>query len=291
MDELTLRLIHLDHCRGVGRKTITAFRKADPFLSHVADYSLNDLTGRFFRTQSAAEQFLRDYHAFNPHEAAARYEAEGISAIPVHSEAYPEYLKHIYDPPHLLYVKGRGERLKDRKMLSVVGTRHPTPEAFRVMDDLLRPLVESGWTIVSGMALGVDGFAHRIALSGRTIAVLGSGLYFPYPARHRKLFSILTEKHLVISEYPPTAKPERWRFPERNRLISGLSLGLLVVEAQERSGSLITADQALEQGREVMAVPGSVLQENSRGTNRLIQLGAKLVLDSHDILEELQIGT
>ncbi|RYL95355.1 DNA-protecting protein DprA [Sporolactobacillus sp. THM7-4] len=289
MDELTLKLIQLDHCRGISRKTITAFLKADPDLNQIADYTLNDLTDFFHLKRVHAERFIQDYHAFYPDQAVRYYEQRDIYPVPIHSSWYPTYLKKIYDPPYVLYTKGKRIRLKDRKMLSVVGTRHPSPEAKKIIERLVLPLIESGWTIISGLASGIDGMAHELALSGRTIAVLGSGLFFPYPHQNIDLFHTLTAEQLVISEYPPPSRPERWRFPERNRVISGLSLGTLVIEARERSGSLITADQALEQGREVMAVPGSILKENSRGTNRLIQMGAKMVIDSSDIIEELRI--
>ncbi|MDD9147076.1 MULTISPECIES: DNA-processing protein DprA [unclassified Sporolactobacillus] len=289
MDDLTRKLIQLDHCRGLGRKTISAFLKTDPGLSRAADYSFKELTEIYRMSPVRAEQFLKDFHTFNPERMIQRYERQGISIVSVHSPDYPHYLKKIFDPPHLLYMKGKKERLKDLKMLSVVGTRYPSTEASRIMDYLLTPLIESGWTIVSGLALGIDGLAHALALKGQTIAVLGSGLYFPYPLQHRSLFNELIEHQLVISEYPPPSRPERWRFPERNRVISGLTLGTLVIEAKERSGSLITADQALEQGREVFAVPGSVFKENSKGTHRLIQQGAKLVTQPGDILEELRV--
>lgn len=289
MDDLTLKLVQLDHCRGLGRKTISAFIRTDPQLKHVADYTLKELTEFFHMPRTRAELFLKDFHAFDPCRTLLQYEMQAISPISVYSPDYPSYLKKIFDPPYLLYAKGKTERLKDRKMLSVVGTRHPSRDAKIVMERLLLPLIESGWTIVSGLALGVDGLAHELSLSGRTIAVLGSGLYFPYPMQHQALYRKLAEHQLVVSEYPPPSRPERWRFPERNRVISGMALGTLVVEARERSGSLITADQALEQGREVLAVPGSILQENSQGTNRLIQQGAKLVTQSSDIVEELMV--
>lgn len=289
MDDLTLKLIQLDHCRGLGRKTISAFLKADPKLNRLADYTIKELKEIYQMPSARAELFLRDFHSIDPERTVQQYERRGISSVPFHSPDYPIYLKKIFDPPHLLYTTGKKERLKDLKMLSVVGTRYPSIEANRVMDYLLAPLIESGWTIVSGLALGIDGLAHKLALKGRTIAVLGSGLYFPYPMQHRALFSELAKTQLVISEYPPPARPERWRFPERNRVISGMSLGTLVIEAKERSGSLITADQALEQGREVFAVPGSILNENCKGTHRLIQQGAKLVTRCSDILEELLV--
>ncbi|WP_353947707.1 DNA-processing protein DprA [Sporolactobacillus sp. Y61] len=288
MDLLTLKLIHIDHCRGLGRKTIRAFLKIDPTLQFLDCCTVKDLTETFHMTGQYAELFLKDFHLFQPDKTARIYLDRGISVIPVHSPMYPRLLKKIYDPPFLIYAKGRVDLLQEQHMLSVVGTRHPSHEVVPVMKCLLHPLIDRGWTIVSGMALGVDGIAHRLAMNGKTIAVLGSGICCPYPRQHMPLFAGLCSKQLVLSEYPPFSPPARWRFPERNRIISGMSQGTLVIEAREKSGSLITADQALEQGREVFAVPGSILNDNSKGTHRLIQQGAKLVTETEDILEELQ---
>ncbi|WP_100487670.1 DNA-processing protein DprA [Sporolactobacillus pectinivorans] len=287
MDKMTMKLLHLTHCRGLGRKTIREFIRIDPQLQSVEGYTVKDLTNHFRLTKPHAESFLSDFHSFNPRNAAEYYEKRKIVPIAIHETSYPPLLKKIYDPPYLLYARGNIKWLQDAKALSVVGTRHPSAEAEKVMKHLLLPLIESGWVIVSGMALGVDGMAHRLAIQGRTIAVLGSGLFYPYPRSHLGLFRDLCNHQLVLSEYSPCSRPERWRFPERNRIISGLARGTLVVEAREKSGSLITADQALEQGREVFAVPGSILQASSAGTNGLIQQGAKLVMKAEDIMEEL----
>ncbi|TGB00269.1 DNA-protecting protein DprA [Sporolactobacillus shoreae] len=287
MDHLTLKLLHLTHCRGLGRKTIREFIRADPQLQSVERYTMEELTGIFHLTKPHAEIFLRDFHSFNSANVVAYYEKQGIMPVSLHDRFYPPLLKKIYDPPYLLYTKGNIEYLKSEKILSVVGTRYPSAEAEKVMKQLLVPLIASGWVIVSGMALGVDGLAHKLAMDGRTVAVLGSGLLYPYPHDHLSLFHELCNRQLVISEYSPYSRPERWRFPERNRIISGLARGTLVVEAKEKSGSLITADQALEQGREVFAVPGSILKSSSAGTNALIQQGAKLVMKADDIVEEL----
>lgn len=287
MDEKTMRLFHLDHCRGIGRRTINLLLAFDPDLGSIVHLTLKDLVESFQMPRKSALTFLHDFHSFNPQKTLASYTSKNISVISIYDPCYPPYLKNIYDPPLILYIKGDPHLFSNKKMLSVVGTRQPSAEAGRLMAVLLLPLIEDGWTIVSGMALGVDGLAHQLALKGHTIAVLGSGLFHPYPLQHAPLFQKLCRDQLVVSEYPPPVRPQKWQFPERNRIISGLSAGTLVIEAKERSGSLITADQALEQGREVMAVPGSPLNPNSRGTNRLIQQGARLVFSSEDILEEL----
>lgn len=287
MDQLTQKFFHLNHCRGIGRKTIRALLKTDPQLESLGKLTLSDLTGRLNLKLADAGNFMADYHSFNGERTERYYTGRNIRMIGIGEKEYPPLLRCTEDPPLMIYATGKTELLQERKSLSVVGTRYPSTEAEQVIRRLILPLIQSGWTIVSGMATGVDGMAHRLAQRGKTIAVLGSGLLCPYPRQHLDLYRELFERQLVISEYPPLSGPARWRFPERNRIISGLTPGTLVIEAKERSGSLITADQALEQGREVFAAPGSILKLNSVGTNRLIQQGAKLVASSGDILEEL----
>lgn len=158
------------------------------------------------------------------------------------------------------------------------------------MHIVLPPLIQNGWIVVSGLAKGIDAEAHRLCLRhhGETIAVIAGGLYYMYPPENESLFRQLATTQLIISEYPPFVRPQTWHFPMRNRIISGLSLGTLVVQAKERSGSLITAHFALQQGREVFAIPGDITTKEALGTNRLIQQGAKLILSSEDIEEEFR---
>jgi DNA processing protein len=188
----------------------------------------------------------------------------------------------------LLYLKGEWKP-QDEKTVAVVGSRSASDYGRRVARDLCRGLVSLGFTVVSGMARGIDGVAHETTLNagGRTMAVLGCGVDRAYPPDHEKLYQRISESGAVISELPIGTKPLAHHFPARNRLISGLSLGVVVVEATEKSGSLITAGLALEQGREVFAVPGEVGSSRSRGTNRLIRQGAKLVESVDDIIEEI----
>jgi len=200
---------------------------------------------------------------------------------------YPRLLREIPDPPPILYVYGRLEG--DSANLAVVGSRHATGYGLNTTKDLCESLVAYNMTIVSGMARGIDTAAHEGALAagGRTIAVLGSGLEQIYPAQNRKLFHRIAENGAVVSEFSLMAKPEAHHFPIRNRVISGMSLGTVVVEATKKSGSLITARLAAEQNREVFAVPGSIQSFKSTGTHTLIKQGAKLVEHAGDILEEL----
>lgn len=200
---------------------------------------------------------------------------------------YPKNLLNIYDRPAFLFVAGRLE--KDDVSLAVVGSRHASTYGRYTTDRISRELALRGVTIVSGMARGIDSCAHRGAISakGRTIAVLGSGLDVIYPPENKKLFAAISQNGAVISEYPPGTEPLAYHFPARNRIISGMSYGVLVVEAGEKSGSLITAKLAMEQGREVFAIPGAIDSASSRGANSLIKQGAKLIDNVDDILEDI----
>lgn len=203
-------------------------------------------------------------------------------------EAYPQLLLHIPDPPPVLYLHGRLQTSACH--FAVVGSRMATAYGRTTTKRLCEQLVGHGMVIISGMARGIDTCAHKGALAagGKTVAVLGSGLMRIYPTENRKLYDRIAENGAVLSEFPLNAGPDAAHFPQRNRIISGMSLGTLVVEAARRSGSLITARLAAEQGREVFAIPGSIQAQTARGTHYLIQQGAKLVQSAQDIIEELQ---
>ena len=214
----------------------------------------------------------------------------GVTVLTWESPGYPSLLKNIPDPPPVLYVQG--ELLaRDEWALAVVGTRRATVYGREATRSLVSGLAAGGVTIVSGLARGIDTHAHQVALDagGRTIAVLGSGVDIIYPAQNRELAQRILENGALVSEYPLGTQPEGGNFPRRNRIISGLSLGVLVVEGSKRSGAMITADYAADQGREIFAVPGNILSPNSAGPNQLIQQGAKLVTTMGDILEELNL--
>lgn len=217
----------------------------------------------------------------------ARAEREGVSIVTCRDPAYPERLRRIYDPPPLLYIKGRLDAAEIP--VAVVGSRNASPYGRYVTERLCRELAQRGVTVVSGLARGIDTCAHRGALAGRgrTIAVMGCGIDVVYPPENRKLHGEIASSGAVVTEFPFGTEPDRPHFPARNRIISGLSLGVLIVEAGEKSGSLITARCALDQNREVFAVPGSIDLPGSRGVNRLLRQGAKLVENVEDILEEI----
>jgi len=201
---------------------------------------------------------------------------------------YPRLLTEIHSPPEMLYVKGTLLE-EDEAAVAIVGTRAATPYGLGVAGRLAEELAGCGITVVSGLAEGIDAAAHEGALraGGRTIAVVGHGLSRIYPPQHKKLAERIAESGCVVSEFPMEEKPNPWNFPKRNRIIAGLSLGTLVVEAPFKSGALITARYAMEQGREVFAVPGPVSSRQSEGTLALLKDGAKLVCKVEDILEEL----
>lgn len=201
---------------------------------------------------------------------------------------YPSLLKEIYDPPIALFTKGNLTYLDDPK-IAMVGSRRPTPVGSKLTEKLAGGLANLGIVVTSGMALGVDGGAHQAALkvNAPTIAVMGCGLDTIYPARHRSLFEQIATSGCLLSEYPLGIPPVRYNFPQRNRIVSGLSLGVVIVEAAERSGTIITARLAMEQNRQVMVVPGSALSPQYKGSHRLIRQGAAIVTDVDDIIHAL----
>lgn len=208
--------------------------------------------------------------------------------LTLHDAGYPARLKEISNPPPVLFVKGHAELLSEPQ-IAMVGSRNPSAVGLKTAVEFAQALSAAGLTITSGMALGIDAASHQgaINVNGRTIAVAGTGLDRVYPACHKRLATQIVERGALVSEFPPGVAAKASHFPRRNRIISGLCLGLLVVEAAQQSGSLITARLALEQNREVFAIPGSIHNPLARGCNALIRQGAKLVETAEDIFEEL----
>lgn len=215
-------------------------------------------------------------------------ESMGIKIITFEDEEYPPLLKEIPDPPFVLYVKGN-LNLNCEYNIAIVGTRNPSIYGLKMAEKFSSELASIGFTIVSGLARGIDTQAHRAALKvdGKTIGVLGSGFLHPYPKENEKLMEEIFENGAVVSEFPLNTLPLRENFPRRNRIISGLSKGVIVVEAGQKSGALITANYAIEQNREVFAIPGQINSLTSSGTHKLLKEGAKLVEDISDIIEEI----
>jgi len=249
-----------------------------------------------FAVEGISESVAKNILTFNNFDAAKKeieeIKKEGGTLLTLNHPEYPPLLLTIYDPPPILYRKGLADGAitnRDPYPVAMVGTRNMTAYGKSVSERLAGDLARVGITVVSGFARGIDATAHRAAISsgGRTFAVLGCGIDIIYPREHRKLYDEIIENGAIFSEFPMGAHPEPRYFPQRNRIISGLSLGCVVVEASVKSGSLITARFALEHGREVFAVPGSIFSETSKGVHYLLQSGAKLVADVQDILKEL----
>lgn len=254
----------------------------------VFEASMNDLRSIEGISERKAKKIkeFSDWKGIN--KKTRRLVENGVRIITFRHAEYPAPLRQIDSSPAILYVMG-DLKDEDRFAIAVVGPRKPTPYGGMVAERLSSELGESGFTIVSGMARGIDTIAHTFAIKAgaRTIAVLGSGIDVPYPPENRGLMKKISDSGYVVSEFGPGTRPLKENFPPRNRIISGLSLGVLVVEATLKSGSLITANYALEQNREVFAVPGNINSPNSAGTNELIKRGAKLIQGTSDIIEEL----
>lgn len=254
-----------------------------------AIYSLTtDELGKLDGLSRSQSRRLADKSLDEAQKAAENCANRGWSILTFGDEEYPESLREIYAPPCVMYICGDWQSVRGTPMVAMVGTRRITPYGMEAATKLAIGLASHGATIVSGLALGVDGAAHKGALKGggRTVAVIGCGPDIDYPAANRELRRLIELHGAVVSEYPPGVRPSQYTFPVRNRIIAGLSLGTLVVEAGARSGSLITANLAAEMGRDVFAVPGSIFSPMSEGTNRLLRDGAKPVACAADVLDE-----
>ncbi len=269
------------------RKLLDAFGRPNQILTAGFDelISVPGISAGIARIVRAWEN-----HADLPAELRKMNEC-GVTAITALDASYPDLLREIYDPPIVLYVWGKLDP-SDSKSLGIVGSRDSSYYGQECAKKLSYQLAYAGLSIFSGLARGIDTAAHQGALAagGRTVAVLGCGLSTIYPAENYSLAERIASSGAVISEFPMSVAPDRQTFPMRNRIISGCTLGLLVVEAGVSSGAIISANQALEQGRSVFAVPGQIDRPGSLGSNRLIQQGAKLVIDSADVLNELNAG-
>lgn len=241
--------------------------------------------------QRAAESLIKTKRTIHPQREMERIDRLGITVITIADADYPALLAQIPSPPPVIYVKGRLTPA-DLTAVAIVGTRRATSYGREVASRFGLAFGEAGITVVSGLARGIDGTAHEAALrgGGRTIAVFGCGVDIIYPTEHKNLAAEIVEHGAVLSDYPPGRKPDAPNFPARNRIISGLSLGVVVIEAPARSGTLITVDFAADQGREVFVVPGSVLSDFSAGGHRLLRDGARPVTTAADVMEDLRIG-
>lgn len=275
---------------GVG--SITCRRLIDAFGSPRMVFRAS--RRELMEVDGVGEELARRISAFEAEGAIEREvaacEKAAVTVCTLGCDSYPEQLLNLYDPPPVLYLRGT-LLASDRVSVALVGTRRPTAYGRSVAEKLARGLAELGFTVVSGLARGIDGLAHSsaLAVSGRTVAVLGHGIDRVFPAEHRELAGRVADSGALITEFPIGTPPARHNFPRRNRIISGLAMGTVVVEASGGSGSLITARCAMEQGREVFAVPGPVTTDTSRGAHRLIKEGATLIEGVDDILEALPL--
>lgn len=268
---------------------IQTFKRLQEKNPSIAEFSENEILGLLAELDpDFPEEFSRILNSSEWEQEFETCAQSGIHLLTITDPLYPKNLATIFDPPLILYVKGNFIP-EDQYSIAIVGSRYPSAYGIRMAAQFSSALAERGVTIVSGFARGIDGEAHRSCLraKGRTIAVLGCGLDVIYPKEHSKLYLEIAESGAIISEFPLGTIPESFNFPRRNRIITGLSMGVLVVEASRKSGSLITASIAAEEGREVYAIPGQADAITAQGTNHLIQNGAKLATSADDILLDL----
>lgn len=289
MDELKERLIHLLHFPNISWTAVYKLLKKDPHLTSLYQQTANDLQ-QYFSSKHNSSFETSPQFTESIHDQIHQYKSNDIQVISIFDKEYPESLKQIYQPPWAIFAKGNLSLLGRGPKLAVVGSRQGSQYGKSAIRFIFPRLIEKGVVIVSGLAKGIDTFAHESAihLNGSTIAVIAGGLYHIYPKENTDLALEMTKTQLVLSEYPPDTKPEKWHFPARNRIISGLSFGTLLIEANIKSGSLITANYAVNEGREVFALPGSIFNPLSSGTNHIIQQGAKLITSAEGILEDMQ---
>lgn len=289
--ETLLYWLALNFVPGLGTRNAIRLLQIFGHPERIFHASLSELRAAVPRVPLALAEAI---HSGLPFDQAAdeRRKADGlgVDVIPYQDPRYPARLKQIADPPILLYARGKTELLASHSV-SVVGTRRPTTYGRSVAEKITRDLVRAGVTHVSGMARGIDTASHRGALEGggRTVAVLGTGVDVPYPKENRGLYADIVRDGLVVSEFPLGTTPFPQNFPIRNRIIAGVGYATLVIEGAQYSGSLITARLALEQGRDVLAVPGNITSPNSWGPNLLIRDGAKLIQEAADVIEELPL--
>jgi DNA processing protein len=284
-------LFHIHHCRGIGLKGTKRILESLQKLHSIFDLSPSTLQQITLSTTVNSELFYRDLHSFDSERYKKLYSENDIDWITIMDEEYPALLSNVYDPPFLLFLKGNRNLLQKQKKLAIIGSRNATTYTDKILRDIIPQLVKKEVVIVSGLAQGADTVAHNqtIQSGGQTIGVLGGGFNHIYPKQNEGLAHHMMKHQLLLSEYPPYIKPEKWQFPFRNRIISGLSDAVLVTEARKKSGTFITADYALNEGREVLCIPGSIYEPLAEGTNSLIQEGARMVLSIEDIFSELGV--
>ncbi|MBR7552876.1 DNA-processing protein DprA [Allobacillus sp. GCM10007491] len=281
----SFELYHLLSHPKITRKKVQNYLLTDPSLERLHTLHWKDLIQLLQLTTHEAKSLYEHFRNRPQRQRSAR-QYSMLRPITIYDTDYPHSLATIPDPPLILYARGNRSLLRGIH-LSVIGSRKPSSTAKNKINLLLPPLIEKSVTIVSGLAYGIDGMSHQLTLNqqGKTIAVLAFGFNHIYPKAHTSLYRAIERNGLLLTEYPPDVKPNRWQFPERNRIISGLSQATLIIEATKRSGTMITADQALEQGKDVFVVPDSIFLPEAEGCLKLLQEGAIPITSPQDLMD------
>lgn len=287
----TQRLLALHYVYPLPLQKLQQLLSPVNILSSFEDIHYDDLAKVLQISAQKAHQLSQRFRQIMTTPFEEAYARANIFPIPFYHPYFPAQLFEISSPPTVLYVKGQYSLLTNKKQIAIIGSRKATAYSKRAIDLIVPPLIQRDYTVVSGLARGADTMAHRatIDMGGHTIAVLGHGFNYLYPSENRILATQMAEHQLLMTEYPPYMKPEKWHFPMRNRIISGLSQALVVTEAALKSGTLITTELALEQGKDVFVVPGPIDATQSKGTNQLLFEGAIPIVNGHQIIETLDL--
>lgn len=286
----TERLLALHYVFPVPLNRLQPLLHVDPDLQKLKQMLAQEVSNYLNISVEKAKLLKENYANVLKTPLTQAYKEHNIIPIPFHHPVYPSKLLALYDPPVVLYTKGFIDILKNWRKMAIVGSRQATGYSEKILNYIVPPLVEHNYVIVSGLAKGADRMAHEAAIrfNGQTIAVLGHGLFHLYPKENRKLAEKIEKDHLLITEYPPYVKPQKWYFPMRNRIISGLSEGILVTEAAEKSGTLSTIEHGLDNGKHIFVVPGDITKPLSKGPHKLLLDGARPVWNGYQIVDEIE---
>lgn len=281
------RLLALHYVYPVPFNKLSSIMKMDPDLRHLFNHRAGDLAKLLQIPERKAVRLNEQLKLHEHTPFHLLFHHENIIPLPITNKNYPESLKWLIDPPTVLYLKGVPSLLQTSLKIAIIGSRKATDYSRKALDFIVPPFVENGAIVVSGLAKGADAMAHESAIryGGKTIAVLGHGLFHLYPKENRKLAEEIAKEHLLLTEYPPYMRPAKWTFPMRNRIISGLSESVIITESEEKSGTMSTVDHALEHGKSIYAVPGPITSPLSLGPNKLIDQGAKPIWNGFQAFE------
>ncbi|CAM3079916.1 DNA-processing protein DprA [Filibacter tadaridae] len=289
LTEVDKRLLALHYVFPVPVNRLERLFMIDPNLEKIFDFKATEFASLLNIPIRKASRLQENLNTNTTVPYDTLYEQKNIIPIPFTNSQYPDSLKNLIDPPAVLYACGNPGLLHQRFKIAIIGSRKATAYSNEAMELIVPPLVESDVIIVSGLATGADTLAHKAAIKygGKTIAVLGHGFFHLYPKENRLLADEIIKNHLLITEYPPYVKPEKWTFPMRNRIISGLSDAVIVTEAADKSGTMSTVEHALDHGKDIFAVPGPITSALSIGPNKLIEEGAKPIWNGFQVVETL----